>query len=674
MAGNTADLAPDWSNLDEVGTTALRMLSIDCVEQANSGHPGLPLGMAPTAWTLFSKFLRFDPGNPHWPGRDRFILSAGHGSALLYSLLHLFGFEVSKEDLAKFRQLGSITPGHPEYSVTPGVETTTGPLGQGIANGVGMALAAEMEAARYRSTELFDSRVFVICSDGDLMEGISNEAASLAGHLGLKRLVVLYDDNHISIDGSTDLAFSEDVLGRFSALGWNALRVEDGNDLVELTEVLSNTLSTGGERPTIIAVRTVIGFGAPTREGTAKVHGSALGELEYLATKARYGWPVEKFHVPQDLSDYLDRLVDSKVAAASDWHDGFAKWKLQNEDLGELWDIAHSEISAEEVSKVELDFAGKPGLATRSSSKLVISALVESFPQLVVGTADLGESTGVDIELPAVSRDNFEGSFVHFGVREHAMGAMLNGMVLYGGIRPFGSTFLVFSDYERPAIRLAALMEIPTIFVFTHDSVAVGEDGPTHEPIEHVTALRLIPHLAVVRPADSYEVQESWKLALMRHEGPTALILSRQGLPDLPVSSPGWLPSIGARVVSVEEGEAQLVLIGTGSEVSVLMEAKTKLGELGVSGVRVVSMPWRERFLGLGVQMQSEILPIGVPRVSLEAGVTLGWREVVGESGVALGINSYGASGKGSDVMKQYGIDAGRVVSVALELLGLSNP
>ncbi|NNN20355.1 MAG: transketolase, partial [Acidimicrobiaceae bacterium] len=604
------DLAPLSTDLDGRCVTTIRMLSIDAVEKAKSGHEGLPLGAAPMAWTIWSRFLRFDPSDPTWPGRDRFVLSAGHGSVLLYSLLHLFGYKVSLDDLKNFRQWGSITPGHPEYGHTPGVETTTGPLGQGISNSVGMALGEAMLGARLNSgnDKIVDHRTFVIASDGDLMEGVSNESSSLAGHLGLGKLIVLYDHNSISIDGSTRLAFTEDVLGRYQALGWSTFSVDDGNNVEAISEVIQRAID-DTDHPSIIAVKTIIGYGAPHKQGTEAAHGGPYGPDEVKLTKERFGWPDEPFYVPDDVLDHLASIIEEKMSNASAEKAKAARMSKGGTGLATRWLNGTAAGIPDNLREIMPRFEVGNQLATRVASGQVLKAVASGFESIVGGSADLVESTSVGFTESIVSRENYGGSLIHFGVREHGMAAILNGLQLHGGFRVFGSTFLIFSDYLRPSVRLAALMGIPVIYLLTHDSVGLGEDGPTHQPVEQIESLRMVPNLAVIRPADSNEVIEAWMTALNLNSGPSILVLSRQGLPVMEPGEPGWLARTGARVVVNETKNCQVVLMASGSEVSLAMEVAQVLSvEHGV-GTRVVSVPWREKFLAQDRETITEILP-----------------------------------------------------------------
>ncbi len=665
------DLAPLQADIDGRCITTIRMLSVDAVEMAKSGHEGLPLGAAPMAWTLWSRFLRFDPSDPYWPGRDRFVLSAGHGSMLLYSLLHLFGFPLSIDDLKKFRQWGSMTPGHPEYGHTPGVETTTGPLGQGISNAVGMALGEAMLAARLNTDRetVVDHRTFVIASDGDLMEGVSNEAASLAGHLGLGKLTVLYDHNSISIDGSTNLAFTEDVLARFRALGWSTFLVEDGNNVGKISDAIQKALE-DKDHPSIIAVTTVIGYGAPHKQGTEAAHGGPYGPEEIRLTKERFGWPEQPFFVPPDVTEHLERIIADKISDAELERNRIAKIARGGDSALSQWLNGQSVKLPENLRELMPKFEPGSSVATRVASGQVLKAVSAGFASLVGGSADLIESTSVGFSENVISRGNHAGSLIHFGVREHGMAAILNGMQLHGGFRVFGSTFLIFSDYLRPSLRLAALMGIPVIYVFTHDSVGVGEDGPTHQPVEQVESLRMVPNLAVIRPADANETAEAWITALERNSGPSLFALSRQGLPVLEPGKPGWIGKTGARTVFGAPGACQVVFLASGSEVSLAIGAAEELLEANGVQARVVSVPWRERFLEQDQETIDGLVPPSALKVSIEAGVTHGWRSIVGEDGITIGIDRFGASAPGSTVMAELGLSKAAVVAKVLAALG----
>jgi transketolase len=661
------DLAPAPGDIDARCIATVRMLAVDMVEAAGSGHPGLPLGAAPMAWTIWSRFLRHDPSRPDWPDRDRFVLSAGHGSALLYALLHLFGYGLTLDDLRAFRQLGSRTPGHPEHGHTPGVEVTTGPLGTGLAHAVGMALAERMAAARFNPDDdatprIVDHRTFVLCSDGDLMEGISSEASSLAGHLGLERLIVLWDDNRISIDGATELSFGEDVCARYRAYGWTVHEVDDGNDVDAISQAITSALAEPG-RPGFVRVRTTIGYGAPTKAGSPTVHGAPLGAEEAAALRHRLGWPDAPFAVPDDVRARTGELAAAGARASHAWDAQFSAWAASHPDLAREWSRrAQSGVDLTALDAV-LPFDPDGLIATRSASGAVLSTLSALLPEIVGGSADLAESTCTELDGGSVRSGRYEGRHIHFGVRELAMAAILNGLSLHGGFRAVGSTFLVFADFARPALRLAALMAQPVVHLYTHDSIGLGEDGPTHQPVEHLASLRAMPGVAVLRPADANEVIEAWRTALGRDNGPTVLALSRQGLPVLPPADPGWMSREGARTV-VLASEPDVVLVGTGSEVALALAAAVEL-EVGGIAAAVVSMPWRERFLSLDEPAQAAILPPGVPVVVVEAGVRQGWEALTARGGVIVGLDRFGASGKGPAVLAALGFSTTDVVEAA---------
>ena len=645
---------------------ALRFLSADAVQQANSGHPGLPMGAAAMAFTLWTRHLRHNPRNPKWVGRDRFILSGGHGSALLYSLLHLTGYDVSLDELKNFRQWGSITPGHPEYGLTPGVEMTTGPLGQGFATGVGMAIAQAHLAAIFNKPghELVQSYIYAIVTDGDLMEGVASEAASLAGHLKLGRLIYLYDDNHISIDGSTDLAFTEDRAMRFEAYGWHVQKVDDGNDVEAIDKAIQEAKR--DPRPSLISVKSIIGFGSPKRQGTSKAHGEPLGDEELSAAKENLGWPTEpRFYIPDDVLAFFRKAVDQGREREFDW-------KMKLEAYGRLNPALGSELSRRMARNLPEDWesalptfpADAKGMATRASSGKIINALAPILSELIGGSADLAPSNNTMIaNSPAFQKDSREGRNFHFGVREHAMGAVLNGMALFGGVIPYGGTFLIFSDYMKPAIRLAAISHIPSIFIFTHDSVGLGEDGPTHQPIEQLAMLRATPNLVVIRPADANEVREAWKVAITRRDGPTALALTRQAIPTLEPSSAPTVEK-GAYVLK-DFGEPELILMASGSEVSLVMDAAQKLHQEGKS-VRVVSFPSWELFEKQDAAYKESVLPKNIQaRLAVEAGATLGWERYAKSF---IGIDHYGASAPYKVIFEKFGFTIENVVAKAKEL------
>ncbi|MHB1843050.1 MAG: transketolase [Sulfobacillus sp.] len=650
------------SEPDHQAITTIRMLALDGVEQAKSGHPGLPLGCAPLAYTVFMRHLRFDPTRPDWPNRDRFVLSAGHGSMLLYSLLNVFGYDLPLAELKRFRQWGSKTPGHPEHGLTPGVETTTGPLGQGIATASGMALASHLLAARLQDSQgpLIDYRVFTLVSDGDLMEGLSQEAASLAGHLQLGNLIAIYDCNHITIEGSTELAFTEDVGRRFEAYGWQVLHLEAVEDVEAIDAAL--IAATADPRPSLIVAHTHIGYLSPLHD-SAKVHGSAMGAANQMETRKAYNWPLDaSFLVPAEVRTYLKARAQwgqeqrlqwearaAKTPGALDWYQ-----RALRRQLPDGWDQALPTFSP----------ADGP-LATRIASGKVINAIAASLPELIGGAGDLAPSTETWIaQDAAVEPGTFSGGNLHFGVREHAMGAALNGLAL-SGLRPFGGTFLIFSDYMRPAIRLAALMEQPVIYVFTHDSIGLGEDGPTHQPIETLMSLRLIPGLVVIRPADANETVEAWRLALERTDGPTALLFCRQKLPIFDRQQMAKSQVRDGGYALIESAKPQIVLAASGSEVCIITEAAAELEKLHIA-TRVVSVPSFELLRARGPAAIAALFPPGVPSLSVEAGVTMGWQEFTNHH---LGIDHFGASAPYEEIYQHFHLTAKDVVHQVRQIL-----
>lgn len=658
--------------VDDLCIDAIRFLSVDQIEKAASGHPGLPLGAAPMAYVLWDRFLRHNPRNPDWFNRDRFILSAGHGSALLYSLLHLTGYELPIEELKRFRQLGSLTPGHPEYGLTPGVEATTGPLGQGFAMGVGMAIAEAHLAALYNRPDhkVIDHRTFAIVSDGDLMEGVSSEAASLAGRLELGKLVYLYDDNQISIEGGTALAFTENVAGRFEAFGWQVLAVEEGNDAASLVAAIGEAISET-DRPSLIRVRTHIGFGSP-KQDSADAHGSPLGAEAVKATREAAGWDEEPFHVPAEVADHMKLAVQRGGEWENEWNLALGLYRVDfPNECAELERRIRGELP-EGWDKNLPAFSGTSGdMATRSASGTVLNAIAEKVPELIGGSADLGPSNKSVIKgSPAFLPGTYKGRNFHFGVREMAMGAATNGMALHGGIRPYCSTFLVFSDYAKPALRLAALMECPSLFIFTHDSFYVGEDGPTHQPVEQIAGLRSIPGLLVFRPADANETLIAWETALKIGK-PACLVLTRQKLPVIaPETSRLFTDAAKGGYVLRDSNEfpPDIVLVATGSEVSLALEARSELSAKDVHA-RVVSLPCRELFEEQADTYRASVLPAGIPRLVIEAGTTFGWEGYSGDTGAVIGLDHFGASAPANALAAQFGFTVERVVGKALELL-----
>ncbi len=655
-------------DIEQLAVNTIRFLAVDAVQKANSGHPGLPMGAADYAFVLWTKFLRFHPQQPQWPNRDRFVLSAGHGSMLLYALLHLSGYDVSLTDMQNFRQLGSKTPGHPEFGLTPGVETTTGPLGQGFGNGVGMAVAAKMSAARFNTPAFapLTYRVFGVVSDGDLMEGVASEAASLAGHWGLGNLIYIYDDNHITIEGNTSLAFTEDVGKRFTAYGWQVQAI-DGHNHREIHAALQQALAET-KKPSLIIARTHIAFGSPNKQDTAEAHGSPLGEEEVKATKEKLGWPLEpKFWVPSPVRELFDRRIVELVQEYNRWQSDFATWRQANPQLAKAWDdFCDKRLSADLDQSLLSVIAGKEG-ATRSLSGKVLQKAAALMPSLCGGSADLEQSTKTFIQgSPAICATDFSGRNFHFGIREHGMGAILNGIALSGGWIPYGSTFFVFADYMRPAIRLAALMKLQVIYVFTHDSFYVGEDGPTHQPVEHLAALRVIPNLLVIRPADAEETALAWTLALQNQNGPTALILTRQNLPVLHRDQPLTLPKMqqgGYIVQEADHGEAEFVLIATGSEVALAAAVQTTLRAEG-HPTRLVSLPADQLFLQQPPAIRQQILGSeSAKRIVLEAGVPDLWPRLVGSDALVIGQERFGESAPAEELAQHFGFTVESVLA-----------
>ena len=660
--------------LARLAVNTIKMLAVDGVEKAKSGHPGLPMGAANYAFTLWSRYLRFNPEDPQWPNRDRFILSAGHGSMLLYALLHLAGYDLPLDELKRFRQFGSKTPGHPEYGLTPGVETTTGPLGQGFANGVGMAIAAKMAAARYNTPEhkIVDHTIYGIVSDGDLMEGVASEAASLAGHLGLGNLIYLYDDNRISIEGSTDLAFTEDRGKRFEAYGWQVLYI-DGHDCEAAAQAIE-AAQADAERPSLIVARTHIAMGSPNKVDTASAHGEPLGAEEVAATKKNLGWPLEPtFYVPDEVRELFAARVAELKGTYKSWQSRVKAWAKANPALA-----AERERALQKALPADLEeqlLAGLSGKAdaTRRLSGEVIQKIAQIVPYVVGGSADLAPSTSTLMKGAGdIGRGAFKGRNFHFGVREHGMGAIVNGIALYGGFIPFGATFLVFADYMRPPIRVASIMGVQSIYVFTHDSIFVGEDGPTHEPVEQIASLRLIPGMTVIRPADGPEVAAAWAYALRHQNGPTALILTRQGVPTIERQKPFSFAAFnrGAYVVAETAGKApDVVLVGTGSELQLALAAKAALEGAGYAA-RVVSMPCRELFMQQDEAFRKELIPPSAKKVAIEAGVRFGWGDIVGCDALFITQDAYGHSAPYKVLMEELGYTAEKVAAKVLAWIG----
>ena len=658
--------------IDQVAVNTLRFLSIDEVEKAKSGHPGFPLGTAPLMYTVWDRFMNYNPKDPNWFNRDRFILSPGHGSALYYAMLHLAGYDVSIEQLKNFRQWGSVTPGHPEYGVTPGVDASTGPLGHGFAMGVGFAIAETMLAAKYNKPgfEVVNHYTYGLTSDGDQMEGVASEAASLAGTLGLGKLIYLYDDNHITIEGDTEIAFREDVGKRFEAYGWQVLRVADSEDIDALENAIKEAKA-DTEHPSLIIVRTHIGYGSP-KQDNASCHGEPLGAEGVAKTKEAADWPVgQSFYVPVTVRKHFDDKLAACAEKQAAWEALLADYKVVYPELGkELEERIKGDVLVSR-SDLEAVFNDIEGISTREAGGEVLQKLSMQLPQLVGGSADLGPSNKTVMKTCGYySKDDRTGRNIHFGVREHAMGKALNGIALHGGFIPFGGTFLVFADFMRPAVRMAALMGLRSIFVFTHDSIAVGEDGPTHQPVEHAMSLRVIPNLCVIRPADALETAMAWQTACLNQHKPTALLLSRQKLPVLHKYAAVIHDNAGkgAYVLDAGQGEAKAVIIATGSEVHLALEAQAKLAEEGIC-VSVVSMPSWDMFEMQSEEYKKSVLPEGLPKVAVEAGVTLGWSRYTGSEDNVVGINKFGASAPGGTVMKEYGFTAENVAAKVKSLL-----
>ncbi len=677
-------------SLDDLCVNTIRFLSVDGVQKANSGHPGLPLGAAPMAYVLFTRHLKHNPRNPRWPDRDRFVLSAGHGSMLLYSLLHLTGYDLSLDEIKRFRQWGSRTPGHPERDLDVGIETTTGPLGQGIATAVGMAIAEAHLAARYNRPghTIVDHRTYVLASDGDMMEGVASEAASLAGHLRLGKLIVLYDDNGISLDGSTHICFTEDVARRFEAYHWHVQRVEDGNDLEAIDRAIRLAQAETG-RPSLICVRTHIGYGSPHKQDSAKAHGSPLGVDEVKATKRALGWPEDaEFYIPPEALEHFRTAVDRGARAEADWRSRLDAWVATEPELAREWEAAWKGTPPEGWDREIPEFPAGESVATRASAGKVLNAIAPNYPGLMGGSADLNSSTETalkglgDLEAPPEPASpvegavggvwGYEGRNLHFGVREHAMAAAANGIAAHGGLRPYVATFFNFVDYLRPSLRLSALMELPVIYVFTHDSIALGEDGPTHQPVEQLAALRATPHFVTIRPADANEAAEAWRAAVLHTSGPVALILTRQKVPtlDRATLAPASGLHKGAYVLAeAGGGSPDIVLIATGSEVAPTLEAAKLLEARGVHA-RVVSMPSWELFEAQGEEYRREVLPPGVKKMAVEAASPMGWHRFVGTDGDVIGLNRFGASAPMEVLLEEFGFTPNHIAERALSLLG----
>ena len=661
-------------SIDQKTIETIRLLAADGVQKANSGHPGLPMGAAPMAYVLWKDYLRGSATDPSWDNRDRFVLSAGHGSMLIYTLLHLFGYDLSMDELKNFRQMGSMTPGHPEYGMTVGVETTTGPLGQGISNAVGMAIAERHLAGNFNKTghRVIDHYTYVIAGDGDLMEGVSSEACSLAGHLKLGKLIVLYDDNNITIDGGTDISFTEDVGKRFEAYGWDVISVHDGNDLESISDAIEKA-RIDTTKPTLIKVKTVIGYGSPNKAGTSGVHGSPLGEDELRLTKELMGWdPDESFVIPEDVNEHLKAIIDKREIERFMWEENLESYFEAFPDMKNKWETWHEyEMPKELLEHPNLWTSFSEKEATRASGGRMINIVKKYVPNLVGGSADLNASTKTYLKgYGDFDWDTPEGSNIYFGVREHAMAAIMNGLSLHGGLRAFGSTFLVFADYMKPSLRLAALMGQPVIHVFTHDSIGVGEDGPTHQPIEHVMMLRGIPNLYVFRPGDPKETAVAWIEALKHTEGPSAIVLTRQALPPQEGVHKG--SHHGAYILHKEDGDhPEVILMASGSEVHVAVNAAKMLKASGIDA-RVVSMLCQELFDAQTDQYKEEVLPGAVrTRVSVEAGITMGWEKYTGLDGLNIGLDRFGESAPGDALMKHFGFEADQVAEKVKKYLSV---
>jgi len=641
---------------------------MDAVEQARSGHPGTPMALAPVSYVLWTRFLRHDPRHPDWPDRDRFVLSCGHASMLLYGLLHLAGYDLSLDEIKRFRQWGSATPGHPERGHTPGVETTTGPLGQGVGNAVGMALAERLLAARFNRPghEIIGHRTWALVSDGDLMEGVAAEAASLAGHLALGKLTLIYDANRITIDGSTDLTFSEDVGARFAAYGWHVLRVGDGNDLGAIEAALDEAVAETG-RPTLVVLRTVIADPAPTKRNTSESHGAPLGAEEIRRTRAILGWPDAAFHVPGEAREHMGECVARGAAWRGTWEARLAAWRAAHPELSREFDEALGQQLPEGWDAALPTFEGVDGLATRQASGAVLNALAQAVPTLVGGSADLAGSTGTVLAQGGRVSATENGRSIAWGIREHGMAAVMNGMAAHGGIRPYGSTFLVFADYMKPSIRLAALMGLPVTYIFTHDSIGVGEDGPTHQPVEQLAMLRGIPNLVVLRPADAHETREAWRVAMRRTAGPTALVLTRQKLPM--VAAGAAQVDRGGYVLFDPPGGPEAIVLATGSEVQVALAAARALLDDGVRA-RVVSLPSWELFLAQPAGYRESVLPAAIrARVSIEAASSFGWHRWTGDAGTPLALDRFGASAPGERLFEEFGFTPAQVTAAVRRVL-----
>lgn len=666
-------------SIEQLAINTIRFLAIDGVQKANSGHPGMPMGCAPIAYSLYSKIMKHNPANPKWINRDRFILSAGHGSMLLYSILHLCGYGVSLNELKNFRQWGSITPGHPEFGLTPGVETTTGPLGQGFSNAVGMAIAQAHLASMFNKDDikLIDHFIYGICSDGELMEGISHESASLAGHLKLGKLIFFYDDNKITIDGSTSLAFSEDISKRFDAYGWHVQTVVDVNDVASLEAAVTNAQSVS-DKPSLIITKTHIGFGSPNKQDSSDAHGSPLGEAEIKLTKQNLGWQEEAaFFIPDEVKEYFKQVQVNGKSVEEEWNRKFLDYQKKYPEEAKLFsEVMHGEFGNEWKSKLPVFEDDGKKMATRTASGKVINSIASSLPTLIGGSADLAPSNNTFLkDYKTFSSENYSGRNFHFGIREHGMAGVMNGMAIYGGVIPYGATFLVFSDYLRPSIRLASISKIKPIYIFTHDSIGLGEDGPTHQPVEHLASLRAIPGLVVIRPADANETSAAWSAAIEHKGSPVALILTRQGLPILDQKKYPSAENLlkGAYILKDPNSKPDLILMASGSEVSLALNASERLEAAGRK-VRVVSFPSWELFEMQSGKYKNTVLPPNVKkRISIEAGASQGWQKYIGDEGVSISMESFGASAPVEILLEKFGFTVENILEHANKILSEKN-
>lgn len=666
-------------SIEQLAINTIRFLAIDGVQKANSGHPGMPMGCAPIAYSLYSKIMKHNPANPKWINRDRFILSAGHGSMLLYSILHLCGYGVSLNELKNFRQWGSITPGHPEFGLTPGVETTTGPLGQGFSNAVGMAIAQAYLASMFNKDDikLIDHFIYGICSDGELMEGISHESASLAGHLKLGKLIFFYDDNKITIDGSTSLAFSEDISKRFDAYGWHVQTVADVNDVASLEAAVTNAQSVS-DKPSLIITKTHIGFGSPNKQDSSDAHGSPLGEAEIKLTKQNLGWQEEAaFFIPDEVKEYFKQVQVNGKSVEEEWNRKFLDYQKKYPEEAKLFsEVMHGEFGNEWKSKLPVFEDDGKKMATRTASGKVINSIASSLPTLIGGSADLAPSNNTFLkDYKTFSSENYSGRNFHFGIREHGMAGVMNGMAIYGGVIPYGATFLVFSDYLRPSIRLASISKIKPIYIFTHDSIGLGEDGPTHQPVEHLASLRAIPGLVVIRPADANETSAAWSAAIEHKGSPVALILTRQGLPILDQKKYPSAENLlkGAYILKDPNSKPDLILMASGSELSLALNASERLEAAGRK-VRVVSFPSWELFEMQSGKYKNTVLPPNVKkRISIEAGASQGWQKYIGDEGVSISMESFGASAPVEILLEKFGFTVENILEHANKILSEKN-